>query len=120
MNPLIYGLIVTLFGMGIVFLVLMLLWFILTQMRIIFADSKKAKVQPAAAKDVAVAAPIEAVPQKQEEHVDSDELIAVITAAISACMGTQSSLVVRKITRISDDTPAWGQAGRQEQMLNRF
>lgn len=51
---------------------------------------------------------------------DGDELIAVITAALNACIGAQSNLIVRKITRVGDSTPVWGRIGRQEQMLNRL
>lgn len=60
--------------------------------------------------------------REQAEHEDAgdDEIIAVIMAAISASMGSESNLVIRKITRVGDSTPIWGQIGRHEQMLNRL
>lgn len=55
-----------------------------------------------------------------QESMNDDALIAVITAAVAACMGTESNLVVRSIRRIEDMTPVWGKASKQEQMANRF
>jgi hypothetical protein len=54
------------------------------------------------------------------EDLDTDEILAVITAAISACMGGQNNLFIRKITRVGDSTPIWGQISRHEQTLNRL
>lgn len=58
--------------------------------------------------------------QTQVGDAGDDELIAVIMAAISASLGTQSNLVIRSIIRVGDRTPIWGQIGRHEQMLNRL
>lgn len=118
MNPITYGLIVTLFGMTIVFLVLIGLWGILAMMRPFFGGKKKQKdtienkISPAMAEITAT--------NVVAEEMDADELIAAITAAINACMGSQSNLVVRKITRVGDSTPVWGQIGRHEQTLSRL
>ncbi len=121
MDPILYGLIVTLFGMLIVFIVLVFLWVVLSGMRVIFAGESKTKAQKNDIKiDAPVAVPVQAAASIETEELDSDELIAVITAALNACMGSESSLVVRRITRVGDSTPAWGQTGRQEQMLNRL
>jgi sodium pump decarboxylase gamma subunit len=120
MDPILYGLIVTLLGMLIVFTVLVFLWFVLSKMRVIFGGENKTKVQKAELnKDAPAVVPVQAA-SIEAEGLDSDELIAVITAALNACMGADSSLVVRRITRLGDGTPAWGQTGRQEQMLNRL
>lgn len=121
MNPVMYGLMVTLFGMSIVFLVLVALWGILAMLRPLFGGKKKQtnssdalniKLNTAAAEVTAVSA--------TTEEMDADELVAVITAAITACMGSQSNLFIRKITRVGDSTPIWGQIGRHEQTLNRL
>jgi len=53
--------------------------------------------------------------------VDNTELIAVITAAIMACMqDTGTGLRVRSIRRIGHTTPIWNVAGRNEQILSKI
>ncbi len=90
------GLQVLVFGMAVVFAVLILLWGILEIFRIIFYELPKKKAAKAAA------APAESVPAPKEasapaaepepiveaasEELDETELIAAITAAISVCM----------------------------------
>jgi sodium pump decarboxylase gamma subunit len=117
MSPFMYGLLVTLFGMTIVFLVLIGLWGILSMMKLFFGGKKtqdaiESKVNTASAEITST--------NVMSEEMDADELLAVITAAISACMGGQNNLLVRKITRVGDNTPVWGQISRHEQMLNRL
>lgn len=118
MNPFVYGLIVTLFGLTIVFAVLAGLWGILSMMKIFFGEKKtqvtiESKLKTTGAEEVTATTVL-------SEEMDADELLAVITAAISACMGGQNNLLVRKITRVGDNTPIWGQVSRHEQMLNRM
>jgi sodium pump decarboxylase gamma subunit len=120
MNQLLYGLLVTLFGVAIVFLVLMGLWAILALMRPLFSDKKKVKTQAEMASKLMPAAAEVTATSAVTEEIDEDEILAVITAAISACMGSQSNLIVSKITRVGDNTPVWGQIGKHEQMLNRL
>jgi hypothetical protein len=88
-------------------------------MKVLFGGKKKQNDSKAAVQNeyIAVAADNNNASIAQE---DSDELIAVITAAINACMGSQSNIFVKKITRIGDNTPVWGQIGRHEQMLERL
>lgn len=120
MDPILYGLIVTLFGMTIVFLVLIALWGILAMMRPLFGRKKKQnnedamdiKLSPAMAEITAV--------KDAAAEMDADELVAVITAALTACMGSQSNLFIRKIIRVGDSTPIWSQIGKHEQTLNRL
>lgn len=118
MDSLLYGLLVTLFGMTIVFLVLMALWGILAMMKSLFGRNKKQENS----QDIIQKGFTPAIANMTTAQADleDDELIAVIMAAINASMGIQSNLVVRRITRIGDNTPIWGQTGRNEQMLNRF
>ena len=110
-----YGLIVTLIGMGIVFIVLIFLVYLLEGIRI-FANKDKEKKE---AKTIETIEELPIVEEKTEEK-DDEELIAVITAAIAQLMGSQSNLVIKSIIRISDQTPIWAKAGRQDQMLNRL
>ncbi|HNR04646.1 MAG TPA: OadG family protein [Bacillota bacterium] len=114
-----YALIVTLFGMGIVFLVLILLQYMLKAMEIIFHREKKAVQEPAQVSAVKPAEPDE--PQVNEaEEASDDQLAAVITAAVISCLGGNSNIAVRNIRRVEDLTPAWGKASRTEQMAVRF
>ena len=58
-----------------------------------------------------------AAPPPQDDPV----LIAVITAAIAASMGTPGNgITIRALKRTRLLTPAWGQEGRNEQVYNRF
>lgn len=118
-NTFIYALIVTLMGMGIVFLVLLLLQFMLKTMEVVFHKEKKAG---SAVTQVSAAKAAEApVPQIDDEEVaDDGQLMAVITAAVVSCLGGNSNIVVRNIRRVDDYTPAWGMVSRTEQMGNRF
>lgn len=51
----------------------------------------------------------------------SPELIAVITAAIAACMDSPSAgIKVRSIKRIGHTTPIWNVAGRNEYILSKL
>lgn len=94
----------TVMGMGIVFIVLILIAFLISLFKYIskaeayFADRKLAKdnSRPFEAKDTKDA-PVVCEP---EEEVDDLELIAVITAAVAASMNTSvDNLVVRSIKR---------------------
>jgi sodium pump decarboxylase gamma subunit len=111
--------IVTLFGMGIVFLVLILLQYILKAMEVIFHKEKKVA---SGVTQVPEVKPLEvAVSQgNAEEKAFDDQLVSVITAAVISCLGGNSNIVVRNIRRVDDLTPAWGKVSRAEQMANRF
>ncbi|MDF2532715.1 MAG: sodium pump decarboxylase subunit gamma [Clostridia bacterium] len=117
MSPIMYGLIVTLFGITIVFLVLAGLWGILAMMKVFFGGKKK---QDTIESNISTTSAEATATNSPAEEMDAEELLAVITAAISACMGGQSNLLVRKITRVGDNTPIWGQISRHEQTLNRL
>lgn len=91
----------TLLGMGTVFAVLIIIIFVIIAMTkvvsVIEGAKKKNTVAPAAP------APAPAPVQEtvvEEEEVDDLELVAVITAAIAATMGTSTDgFVVRSIKR---------------------
>lgn len=101
MEKLITGLQITLIGMGIVFIILYLISLVLDLMRPIFYKPEKQKPEQKPAGP------------KQPEKDDS-ELIAVITAAITAATGTTKQIKVTTIKRIPTTTPVWGLAARQE------
>ncbi len=53
--------------------------------------------------------------------VDDKELIAVITAAIAASLGTSSNgIIIKSLRRSGASIPSWGLEGRNEQVYNRF
>jgi len=78
-------------------------------------EAQKAKsAAPAKAEQQAAGAPLPA-----EEH--SPELIAVITAAVAACLGTSfNGIVIRSLRRAQNTTPVWGASSRVEQVNNRL
>lgn len=111
-----YGLIVTLVGMGIVFIVLIGLSYMLDALKLL---SKKGTVEKKA--EIVKLENIEepaAVTTVSTE--DEGELMAVITAALASYMGRDSKLVVRSINRVEGNTTAWAKVARQEQMFNRL
>lgn len=114
-----YTMIVTLLGMGIVFLVLILLQNILKAMEIVFHREKKAVLKDTQVSEVK---PVEtAVPQENAAETDEDDqLVAVIAAAVISCLGGNSNIVVRNIRRVDDLTPIWGKVSRTEQMASRL
>lgn len=90
----------TLMGIGIVFLMLIFLSFLISQFKHISkleAKLAKKEEKPAAAP---VPAPAAAEPEEEEELVDDGELVAVIAAAIAASENTSTdSFVVRSIKK---------------------
>ncbi len=115
MNVLLYGLQVTLVGMLVVFFGLIVLVAFIRVIRPMFARGEKRPPAPKpvkAAPQVAAAAPAASASQE-------GALIAVITAAIAAAMGAEKQFVVRNVRRVRS-TPAWGRAGREEQIYSRM
>ncbi len=110
----IYGLIVTLIGMGIVFIVLIFLVYLLEGIRI-FANRDRVKKEEKPLETIEVSEIEEVV-----DKIDENEIVAVISAAIAQVMGSRSNLVIKSIIRTNDQLPVWAKAGRQDQMLNRL
>lgn len=104
------ALITTCMGMGITFIVLLLLWTVIVAMSKVLAKTQKTAISENAAESAAV-----------QEDINDTELVAVITAAISAYEAstghTSSNIVVRKITRIAGN--AWANAGMTECLESR-
>ena len=107
-----YGIVISIEGMLVVFAILILIMLTIYAMKL-FSGEKKPKsnaVEPVTTEEVPVAA--------VEETVDEGELIAVLTAAVAACMGTSSAGVnIRSYKKISS---AWGNAAKREVLDNRF
>jgi len=108
------GLFITVLGMGVTFFILIVLSYLLDLLRIIFyKDPNKEK-----AKAVESAPKAEETPVTVEDGDDlTEELVAVIAAAVAASLSTTThNIVVRNIRRIQDDSPVWNKAGRFEQI----
>ena len=104
------GIAVTILGMGIVFLILIILCIVLKIFEIAFGPKKKAPVKVEKPQPAPVAAPAPAA--------DDTELVAVITAAIAASMGTTaSSFRIKSLRRLGS---SWNQAAKLQNFNNNF
>ena len=100
---------VALQGMAIVFGVLILLMIILMLMKVVFYKdtSKQKNAEP----------PVQITPEKEAENqeVDDEELIAVLTAAVAASLNTSTyNLKIKSYRRVGNSAPAWNRAGLEE------
>lgn len=100
----------TLMGMGVVFLVLIFISFIISLFKYMpGSGAKQLAKKQAEPKQVQapIAAPVAAAPAASEDLMDNQELVAVITAAVIAASGSASGmvssdkLIVRSIKRAS-------------------
>jgi sodium pump decarboxylase gamma subunit len=106
------GVVMTVLGMGIVFIVLFFLAVILNLMEKVCSPRPRKVQAPVPTRDAAAAA---AAPAPG----DPNALVAVITAAIATCTGAETPLAIRSIRKTREDLPAWGRMGRQEQIESR-
>lgn len=103
--------ITTLMGMGITFVVLILLWGCIAIMTKFTYRPNKGEKAPQTTDAAAAPSAAETVTAAAADET----LIAVISAAIAAYEGgSANNLVVRKIRRISGETTAWSDAGRAD------
>lgn len=101
-----------LMGMGITFVVLILIWVFIS----IMGKCMKSGGEKAAKPSAAPAAATEAV----EPAASDDSLVAVIAAAVAAYQGANANnLVVKRITRISGDNTPWGVSGLEDRLETR-
>ena len=115
------SLFVTLLGMTITFAALIVLWGLTATYSKMVQNAEAKKKQGAVVEVKQPATTPSPAPVAVEPEEDEEELIAVISAAIAAQMGTSMhNIVVRNIVRVADNTPAWGQSGRMEQMNSRM
>jgi glutaconyl-CoA/methylmalonyl-CoA decarboxylase subunit delta len=106
------GLVTSVMGMGITFIALILLQFIISWMARLATPGN----QPAPA--TAEVAP-KTISQTEED--DDLELTAVITAILAHHLHTTSdNIIIRNITRIEDSSPLWNRAGILEQINSRL
>ena len=85
--------------------------------------AKKAAKAEAKRAIVTVASIEKAADTKATETKSADDpaLIAVITAAIAASLGTSSNgIVIKSLRRTSAGTTPWGREAKSEQVYNRF
>ena len=107
------GVVITIEGILVVFAILILIMLTIYAMSL-FSGNKKPKTK-AVEKATVVEAPAEVV---EETTVDEGELIAVLTAAVAACMGISTASVnIRSYKKVSS---AWGNAAKREVLDNRF
>lgn len=105
-----FGIVITIEGMLVVFAILILI------MLAIQAMSFFTKTNPQKAKTVEQVVPEEA--PLSENTVDENELIAVLTAAVAACMDTTvSSVNIRSYKKVAS---AWCNAAKREVLDNKF
>ncbi len=117
------SLVTTLIGMGITFVILVLLWAVIALISGLIRKSEtkaSTPAQPAAAAPVAETA----TPQPTTVSTSSEpgqELIAVIMAAIAAGQGSEvlSKLKIQKIQRVSGARTTWNTAGSTECIESR-
>ncbi len=117
-----YGLIVTLVGFSMCFIILIGLAYMLDILKVISnkgSNGGKPDGGKPAAVEVSQTNEVELTEVVAEEK-DNDELIAVISAALAAFMESGSNLVIKSIVRTGDNTPVWAKLGRQEQLYSRF
>jgi sodium pump decarboxylase gamma subunit len=106
------GFIITAIGMGVVFIVLILLSYTFNLMEVVFRGRVKMKAEL----KTAGASPVDTFNGSGE----ISGLVAVISAAVLSFMGSKSRFVVRSITRAGDSVPVWGKTGRHDQMISRM
>lgn len=110
-------LVTTVLGMGITFIALILLQFIISWMARLATPGN----QPTPA--VAEVAPSSITPKTISQTAENDdlELTAVITAILAHHLHTTSdNIIIRNITRIEDSSPLWNRAGILEQINSRL
>jgi len=105
--------------MGLVFVALVVISYLIRTLRIVsnIENRETKKVDKLNEEPKVVKEPL----NTSANENDDEELVAVITAAIAATLSRSSeNIIIRNIKRISQDTPAWAKAGRQEQIYNKL
>ena len=109
------GLLVTLLGMGITFLSLIVLQFVIVLL------AKLTVKTPKKQKKLEKTVTVKAEPPPANVKKDNDELIAVISAAVAMQMQKSTGEIrIRAIRKVEDLSPPWNRAGILEQMNMRL
>ncbi len=107
------GLITTILGMGITFVALVVLQFVIGLM----AKFSQVKTEPARVQEPEKSPVTAAVPKSANEK--DEELVAAITTAIAMQLRTSvSNIVIRNIEKIEESSSTWQKAGITEHMNN--
>lgn len=115
-DKLLYGLQVTIIGMGIVFVILYIISLMLDIMRPLFHKPSKKQGPPSGGSTTET----KAQPSKTRES-DSSLTLAVIAAAVSAAANIPlNRLNVLSIRRLPQTTPAWAMAARMDNPATRL
>jgi len=111
-----FGLSVAAVGILVVFSGLVLLILFLKLFELIFMERKKKLPETKPAQE----APTIALAEPPAESGEiAPEVIAAITAAISAVWQENTGFIVRRVRRIHN-APAWNRAGRDDQIYSRL
>lgn len=104
-----FGVVITIEGILVVFAILILIMLAIQAMSLFTVTKpKKKKVEEPVVQNV----------PEENNTIDENELIAVLTAAVACCMGTSTASVnIRSYKRVSS---AWGNAGKREVLDNKF
>lgn len=111
-------------GMTIVFAILVFLILVVELMAKVF--SRRGKVTTKVEEETthhSETSPIAAEMDSSTAELDQTELVAVITAAIMACMESSArvpEIRIRSIRRTGTTNPSWNQAGRSEYLATRM
>ena len=106
------GIEVSLFGMAVVFFILVLIMIAINLLQKFAGESKKVPSESVSFDETTMNSEVQ-----QEILEDYGELVAVITAAIAASLNTSThNIVVKNITRKQDTTPAWSKFNRMQQL----
>jgi len=113
------GLITTVVGMGITFVVLIVLMFVIGLFEK-FSGPDEPKPTPKG-KSAPKAKPASAKAEEQSALRTDEGLVAAITASIAMMLGTPAgNFRIRDIRRVADTLPVWHRAGITDQMQTRI
>ena len=115
MDRLMAGLITTILGMGITFIALVVLQFVIGLMAKISQD-KPVVIEEVVSQEPEAIEQTKAVATQKEKD---EELVAAITTAIAMQLRTSvSKIVIRNIEKIEESTSTWQKTGIAEHMNN--
>lgn len=120
------SILVTIFSMTIVFLTLIAIAAIINRLKFITNSEIRItdpiiKVEGRESMDTTSRSVPEGIDRKSADEEISQELIAVIAAAVASSMGADTSdISIRGIRRIPQNSSVWADAGRNEQMRSKL
>lgn len=108
----------TVLGMGIVFITLYVLSLILELMKVVFHQDKKESTKVQKSSNIIIEDETKKEAEIEVSESNNEELIAVISAALSAYLDRPiSQIKIGTIKTIHKQTPVWGMASR---LKNKF